>query len=227
MGEKQQQFLRIKGVLPAIALVLFGAVLVFASNYLLTNKANTAIENSQVQAQTIKESTLCQDSPEAAACKQSQEILDNPTTKVAGPQGIQGFQGLEGPRGLPGLAGKDGEPGPIGPIGPKGDKGDQGDQGIQGLLGGLGSQGLPGLNGEQGLPGVAGKDGAKGDKGDPGEPGAAGATPTGIFIDCASGSVTLTLSNGTSVGGSVTCPAPAPSLPSLPALPEAEPTVLP
>lgn len=225
MGENKHQFLRIKGVLPAIALVLFGAVLVLVSNFLLTDRANVAIQNSQTQAQAVKESVICQDTPEEEACQQSEKILNDPTSQVAGPQGIQGFQGLMGLKGDTGDRGPIGLTGPTGPIGPIGPIGEKGETGLQGFLGNQGLAGEPGLNGlkgDKGDPGINGIDGAPGKDGKDGAPGANGTYPTGVNVDCGAGTVTVTMSDGSVVGGAATCGLPAvvpPVVPDVPAIP--------
>lgn len=201
-------FFRFKGLFPAVALILFGAILTVSSNLLLTDKKQAAVENAQTQAQIVKESALCQDSPkEEEACIQSEKILENPTGRnlIQGPQGIQGStgsQGSTGARGPEGPAGK-GEVGPEGPMGP------EGPQGLQGLQG-LGKDGAVGATGPAGPIGPAG---------------AAGAYPTGININCGAGVVTVTLSNGSLFTGSVSCTPgePGPQGPAGPAGPQGPP----
>lgn len=218
MGEKSHNILRVKGVLPALALVAFGAILVLVSNLLLSQKANVAIQNAQTQAQTVKESDLCLDNPEQEACLQSEQILQNPTSRelIPGPQGLQGLQGLrgpqgpQGPQGLPGAKGDKGDLGPIGPVGPIGP------QGFQGIFGEVGPQGLPGPQGLQGLPGADGAPGAvgpQGPAGPSGPEGPAGGTPIpdGVTLDCASGTITITFKNFGPITGPAfgACPTPA------------------
>lgn len=213
MGDKKSQstqYLEFKKLLPAISLILLGGILVLSSNILSTQRADIATQNAQTQAQTVKESVICQEAPEEPACKQSEVILENPTTRelIAGPQGATGATGSTGPRGMQGpagpqgLKGDQGEPGPIGP------QGIQGPQGFAGLLGETGLPGLPGPTGPQGLPGAPGEKGEKGDKGDPGLPGVAGPFPTNVVIDCNTNSGSLTLSDGSVVPIAVTCTAP-------------------
>lgn len=207
MGDKSNNFLRFKGVLPALALVLFGAVLVLVSNFLLNEKANTAIQNAQTQAQTVKESDLCLENPEEKeACVQSQQILENPTSRelIAGPQGTQGIQGLRGPQGPMGPEG------PEGKQGPQGLKGDTGEPGVFGPQGLLGPQGLPGIEGPmgpQGPMGPAGNDGAPGPVGPMGPQGPE-SVPSSVAVNCLTGTVVFTYPSG-SVQGSIICPVTA------------------
>lgn len=211
MGDKSH-FLRFKGVLPALALVLFGAVLVLVSNFLLNEKANTAIQNAQTQAQTVKESDLCLENPEEQeACVQSEQILQNPTSRelVPGPQGVQGLQGLRGPQG------------PMGPEGPEGKQGPQGLTGETGLPGVFGPQGLTGPQGPPGVEGPMGPQGPMGPAGKDGAPGPAGpmgpqgpeSVPSSVSVNCLTGTVVFVYPSG-SIEGSIICPVTA-GLPEL------------
>lgn len=221
MGDKQTFLKSRVGLIPGVAFVLLGAVLVLVSNLLLTNKAETAVQNAQTQAQTVQQSGLCQESPEEEACKQSEKILSDPRQSIAGPQGVQGIQGP------PGSPGQRGLPGPMGPAGPKGDQGNLGATGDVGLPG---IQGLQGLQGIPGLAGPPGPVGAPGEKGDPGIQGPAGLNgtngvdgiyPTRVDVNCGSGLVIVTMSNGTTIEGSAICAAPQiPEVPQVPEIPE-------
>ena len=215
MGDKSNNFLRFKGVLPALALVAMGAILVLVSNFLLNEKANTAIQNAQTQAQTVKESDLCLENPEEQeACVQSEQILQNPTSRelIPGPQGLQGIQGLRGPQG------PSGPTGPAGPIGPEGKQGPRGFIGETGLPGGFGPQGLSGPQGLPGLEGPAGPQGIQGPAGADGLPGATGETgpagpqgpagpvPSSVDVNCDTETVTFFFPDGQSASGRFVCP---------------------
>lgn len=209
MGDKKTdyQILRLRGLLPAIALVLLGAVLVLASNVLSAQRADLATQNAQVQAQTVKESPLCTDEPESEACIQSEVILKNPTSRelVEGPQGATGEKGDTGAQGLRG---------PTGPMGPQGPKGDKGDQGFTGPQGFQGLTGLMGLNGAQGPEGPVGPIGPMGPEGPAGPAGPmgpmgpegpAGITPlpdsVSLICEAGNGTITITFKDGTVATG--------------------------
>lgn len=112
-------------------------------------------------------------------CQKAEQVASEPSTPLAGPQGIQG---------VPGPRGEQGFPGPAGSPGPRGERGEVGPQGIMGLLGltgGRGEQGIPGPVGPAGpagkdstVPGPVGATGLTGATGPAGPPGPAGADST-------------------------------------------------
>jgi hypothetical protein len=111
----------------------------------------------------------------SSICQKAEQVAAEPSTPLAGPQGIQG---------VPGPRGEQGFPGPAGSAGPRGERGEVGPQGIMGLLGlsgGQGEQGIPGPVGPAGkdstVPGPVGATGATGPAGPAGPPGADSTVP--------------------------------------------------
>jgi hypothetical protein len=102
-------------------------------------------------------------------CQKAEQVAAEPSTPLAGPQGVQG---------VPGPRGEQGFPGPMGATGPAGAKGDKGDQGIMGLLGLTGGTGPVGPPGPVGPVGPQGLDGLTGATGPAGPAGPAGADST-------------------------------------------------
>lgn len=126
-----------------------------------------------------KSDDFAQSAAGSSICQKAEQVAAEPSTPLAGPQGIQG---------VPGPRGEQGFPGPAGSAGPRGERGEVGPQGIMGLLGlsgGQGEQGIPGPVGPAGkdsiVPGPVGATGAMGPAGPagadstvPGPPGPAG-----------------------------------------------------
>lgn len=164
-------------------------------------------------------------------CDTAEDVISDPEIiREVGPQGMQGLQGprgFPGPRGLPGEVGPQGLRGLMGEIGTPGQNGIDGAPGRDGIDGAPGEPGAPGRDGIDGAPGPvgpagpAGNDGApgpegpagptgatgaQGEQGVPGAPGTPGATVTSINIDCNSGTVSGTNSDGSTFSGTATCP---------------------
>ena len=115
----------------------------------------------------------------ANICQKAEQVASEPSTPLAGPQGVQGVPGPRGEQGFPGPAGSPGAPGKDssvpGPVGP------QGLAGLLGLTGGRGEQGIPGPPGPVGATGSPGADstvpGPRGETGPAGSPGADSTVP--------------------------------------------------
>ena len=75
-------------------------------------------------------------------------------------------------------------------------KGDKGDPGPQGEPGAQGPQGEPGVQGPQGEPGAQGPQGEPGAQGPQGEPGVSAIDPSVYTIQCSSGCMVCTWTNG-------------------------------
>jgi len=116
-----------------------------------------------------KSDDFAQSAAGSSICEKAEQVASEPSTPLAGPQGIQGVPGPRGEQGFPGPAGSPGAPGKDstvpGPVGP---------QGLAGLLGLTGGRGEPGIPGPVGPVGATGSPGA--DSTVPGPPGATGAT---------------------------------------------------
>ena len=94
------------------------------------------------------------------------------------------------------LKGDKGDPGDPGEPGAQGPQGEPGVQGPQGEPGAQGPQGEPGVQGPQGEKGEKGEKGDKGDKGDRGADGVSAIDPSVYTIQCSSGCIVCTWTNG-------------------------------
>lgn len=203
----------------ALVCILFGAGGTFLALYDAQTGEKQAKETAVVLAEDKINSNSCQEKPDNPDCQFAKDTLSSNPPAVPGERGPQGIQGETGPQGIPG---------PLGPMGPKGDKGDKGEQGIQGLLGLPGLEGVPGppgtngTSGTDGAPGPMGPEGPMGPQGPQGEPGSPGmdgqqgpmgpAGPPGSDANitfagasCQNDTLTLTLSNGSSISVKVVC----------------------
>lgn len=181
-------------VVLAVVALIFGLVCLYLAldNARLAGAAatygNTQAQEKQSLAEEFdaacKSADFQQSSAGSNICQKAEQVASEPSTALAGPQGIQGAQGPRGEQGFPGVTG------PAGTPGRDGRDGTTGAQGIAGLLGLNGSPGSPGPMGPMGPPGPAGIPGSPGadstvpgpmgPAGPQGEPGAQGpAGPAG------------------------------------------------
>jgi len=150
------------------------------------------------------------------SCEQAAIIVTATPAVVAGPAGPGGPVGPQGPQGIPGAPGAQGLPGTRGAAGPEGPQGSTGPNGqtVTGPAGENGGQGAQGPagdtvtgpagpQGEQGPAGQNGVDGTNGTDGKDGADGASAPTITGVSEDQAACTITLTLSDGSTVSGPI------------------------
>jgi len=125
-----------------------------------------------------KSDDFAQSAAGSSICEKAEQVASEPSTPLAGPQGVQGVPGPRGEQGFPGPAGSPGAPGKDSTV--PGPVGAQGIAGLLGLTGGRGEQGIPGPVGPAGkdstVPGPAGAPGQ--DSTVPGPAGPAGADST-------------------------------------------------
>ena len=158
--------------LALLSLILIGAVAVAAwlandNGRLAAQARGYGVEQQQEKqnlAQEFDDACKSADFQSSAAgsniCRKAEQVAAEPSSPMAGPQGVQGLQGIPGKDGAPG---KDSTvPGPMGPVGPAGVNGlDSTIAGPQGLTGAPGADStVPGPAGPKGDPGPAGADGA-------------------------------------------------------------------
>lgn len=212
----------------ALLCILFGAGGTFLALYEAQTGEKAAQETSILLAEDLIASKACQEMPDLDKCKFAREALAANPPNPPGERGPKGDQGERGPRG------EQGPLGPVGVKGDKGDKGDQGIQGLLGLPGLEGIPGTPGTNGKDGVdgndgvngvdgqpgePGAPGPIGPQGEQGPPGEqgpqgvpgtpgePGAPGSDANITFAgaSCSNDTLTLSLSNGSTISVAVAC----------------------
>ena len=153
----------------AVVSVIFGLVCLFLAmdNARLASVNAVYGDTQQQEKQSLAEEfdAACKsaDFPQSPVgsniCQKAEQVAAEPSTPLAGPQGVQGVPGPRGEQGFPGPMGA------TGPAGAKGDKGDQGIMGLLGLTGGTGPVGPPGPVGPQGLDGLTGATGPVGPAG--------------------------------------------------------------
>src|SRR4030095_6445102 len=81
-----------------LGLLVFGLLQMFYTASVKQSE-DRAITNSQVQAQTTKNSTICQTFPDDDLCKMADQILANPKQTVEPKNGADGKDGKDGEQG--------------------------------------------------------------------------------------------------------------------------------
>jgi len=167
----------------AVLSILFGVVCLFLAmdnaGLAAANRAYGQTQQQEKQSLAEEFDAACKsdDFQQSAAgttiCQKAEQVASEPTSALAGPQGIQGIPGPRGEQGFPGVPGSPG---------PRGERGETGLAGLLGLPGLAGSAGPQGIQGLPGVPGAPGKDstvpGPQGPPGVPGMTGPAGADST-------------------------------------------------
>lgn len=206
--------LRLKQVIRYVSLALCGilalCLLLFMYIGSVKQSEQTAVGQSQAQAQSAVQSDLCQVYPATDVCEMSREILSNPTATIVPKDGKDGTDGKNGTDGADGrgvtsfdqstgdliVTYTDGQTKNLGRV-----VGKDGAQGIQGLTGrGILSTALQNGNlivnytdgtsetlgyivGPAGETGAPGKDGVDGAPGAVGKDGIDGISVTGVTLD--------------------------------------------
>lgn len=84
-----------------VGLLVFGILQMFYTASVKQNESN-ALSNSQVQAQTTKDSTICQVYPDDELCKMADQVLADPKQTIAPKDGTNGTNGIDGKDGATG-----------------------------------------------------------------------------------------------------------------------------
>jgi hypothetical protein len=104
--------LRLKQVIRYVSLALCGilalCLLLFMYIGSVKQSEQTAVDQSQAQAQTAVRSDLCQVYPATDVCEMSREILSNPEATIVPKDGTNGNDGTNGKDGKDGKDGADG-----------------------------------------------------------------------------------------------------------------------
>ena len=142
--------------LAVVGLLILGVLQMFYTASIKQNE-DKAVTNAQVQAQTTKDSTICQVYPNDELCVMAREIAANPKEAIAATEVTNGTNGKDGKNGKDGQTGRGVESFNISSAGNLEVTYTDGVMQIIGKV--VGKDGSAGLNGINGLDGKDGSDG--------------------------------------------------------------------